>query len=152
MAKPITLTFLAFTLLGGAYLAASLSLSGGTVEQPGAGFFPRIVGIFILCLSIPGWVGSLTAGSGDKPADRVFPQGRDLRRVIAIASAILLFAILIQPAGYGLCSAFLMAAVLRLLGMRSWGPTILIAVLTAGVSYFFFLLLDIPLPRGSLFS
>ncbi len=152
MTKPITLTFLAFTLLGGAYLAASLSLSGGTVEQPGAGFFPRIVGIFILCLSIPGWVRSLGSGGGSKLADRVLPQGRDLRRVVAIASAIFLFVILLQPAGYGLCSAFLMAAVLRLLGMRGWGQTILIAVLTAGVSYFFFSLLDIPLPRGSIFS
>jgi len=152
MTKPIALIFLAFTLLGGAYLAASLSLSAGTVEQPGAGFFPRVVGIFILCLSIPGWVGSMTSGSGKEFVDRVFPQGKDLRRVITIASAILLFAIFLQPAGYGLCSAFLMAAVLRLLGMRSWGKTILIAVLTAGVSYCFFLLLDIPLPRGSLFS
>jgi putative tricarboxylic transport membrane protein len=151
MGKPNSLVFFAFTLLGGAYLAVSLSLSAGTIEQPGAGFFPRMVGVFILCLSIPGWVGSLRPGEGQKTADPVFPQGKDLRRVIAIAMAIFLFAILLQPAGYGICSAFLMAVVLRLLGMRSWGKTILIAVLTAGVSYFFFSLLDIPLPRGSIF-
>jgi putative tricarboxylic transport membrane protein len=151
MGNALSLVFFSFTLLGGAYLAGSLSLSAGTIEQPGAGFFPRIVGVLILCLSIPGWVGSRRSSEEKKPAVPVFPQGRDLQRVIAIASVVLLFVVLLQPLGYGVCSAFLMAAVLRLLGMRSWGKTILIAALTAGTSYFFFVLLDIPLPRGSFF-
>jgi putative tricarboxylic transport membrane protein len=151
MSRALPLIFLSFSLLGGAYLAGSLSLSMGTVEQPGAGLFPMLVGIFILFLSIPGLVGSLKSGETRKLSQGVFPQGSDLRRVIAIALSVLLFAILLQPLGYGICSAFLMAAVLRLLGMRSWGKAAVIAILTAGISYFFFVLLDIPLPRGSLF-
>ena len=152
MGKPLSLIFFSFTLLGGAYLAGSLALSAGTIEQPGAGFFPRMVGIFILCLGMAGWIGSLRSGEGKKSADPVFPEGKNLQRVIALGLVILLFAVLLQTLGYGICGAFLMIAVLRLLGMRSWGQTILIAFLTAGVSYFFFVLLDIPLPRGSLFS
>ena len=152
MLRALPLVFLSFAILGGAALAGSLSLSMGTVEQPGAGLFPLLVGIFILSLSIPGLVGSLNSGRTPKPSQGVFPQGRDLRRVLAIALSILLFAVLLQPLGYGICSAFLMGAVLRLLGMRSWGKTAAIAVLTALASYFIFMSLEIPLPRGGLFS
>jgi hypothetical protein len=111
-----------------------------------------MVGLFILSLAIPGLVGSLKPGETHKPGPRVFPQGRDLRRVVAVALSILCFAVLLQPLGYGVCSALLMGAVLRLLGMRGWGKTTAAAILTALISYFFFLSLEIPLPRGSLFS
>jgi putative tricarboxylic transport membrane protein len=152
MRRALPLVFLSFILLGGAYLAGSLSLSRGTLEQPGAGLFPALVGMFILSLAIPGLVGSLKSGETQKLGQRVFPQGKDFRRVGAVALSILGFAVLLQPLGYGVCSAFLMGAVLRLLGMRGWGKTAAAAILTALISYFFFLSLEIPLPRGSLFS
>jgi hypothetical protein len=152
MPRALPLTFLSFALLGGAYLAESLSLSRGTVEQPGAGLFPVLVGIFILSLSIPGLAASLKAGEDRDLHQGVFPRGKDLRRVVTIALSVLLFTVLLQPLGYGICSAFLMGAVFRLLGMRSWGKAAAAAILTALVSYFFFISLEIPLPRGSLFS
>jgi hypothetical protein len=152
MLRAVPLTFLSFTILGGAYLVGSLSLSRGTVEQPGAGLFPALVGIFILSLSIPGLAASLKAGEAGNLAPGVFPRGKDLQRVVAVVLSVLLFAVLLQPLGYGICSAFLMGAVLRLLGLRSWGKTAAAALLTALVSYFIFISLEIPLPRGSLFS
>jgi hypothetical protein len=124
----------------------------GTVEQPGPGVFPMGVGIFILSLSLPGLVGSLNPGEAPKAGQGVFPRGKDLLRVLAIALSILLFAVFLQPLGYGVCSALLMGAVLRLLGMRSWGKTAAASVLTALASYLIFMSLEIPLPRGDLFS
>ena len=153
MRRALPLVFLSFILLGGAYLAASLSLSMGTVEQPGAGLFPVVVGVFILSLSFPGLLGSLKPGKASQVRDSVFPRGKDLRRIISMVLAVLLYALFLPYLGYGICSAFLMAAVLRLLGMKNWSKTAAAAALTALVSYLIFVsLLDIPLPRGSLFA
>ena len=44
-----------------------------------------------------------------------------------------------------------MASVLRLMGLDGWVKIAIIAILTAGSSFGLFALLDIPLPRGSLF-
>jgi hypothetical protein len=153
MSGALPLVFLSFSLLGGAYLAGSLSLSMGTVEQPGAGLFPVFVGVFILSLSIPGLLGSLKPGKATQVQDPVFPGGRDLRRIISMVLVVLFYAVSIPFLGYGICSAFLMGAVLRLLGMRGWSKTAAAADLTALASYLIFVsLLDIPLPRGTLFS
>jgi hypothetical protein len=153
MLRALPLVFLSFSLLGGLYLAGSLSLPLGTVEQPGAGVFPRIVGILIVCLGVPGWIGSLKSRNARQPTEgSAFPQGKDLQRLGAIAGTILLFVLFLPSLGYGLCSAFLMASVLRLLGLKNWGKISIIAILTAVCSSGLFALLDIPLPRGSLFS
>ena len=146
----LSLVFLAFTLVGGVYLGMSLALPGGTIEQPGAGFFPRMVGVFVLALSIPGLVFALKPGGEASPTEDVFPRGQDLRRVMAIVAVIFLFAVLLHPLGYGICSAVLMAAVLRLLGMQGRLKILIVAALAAAVSFYFFTILDIPLPRGSL--
>jgi putative tricarboxylic transport membrane protein len=152
MLRALPLVYLAFSLLGVGYLAGSLALPVGTVEQPGAGVFPRIVGILILCLSIPGLIGALKSrDTGQQTNESIFPQGKDLARVVAITGTILLFVLCLPLLGYGICSAFLMGSVLRLMGMNRWNKIIIIAILTAGASYGLFAVLDIPLPRGRLF-
>jgi len=146
-----SIIYLFLCILGAIYLVGGLSLPMGTVNQPGAGFFPTLVSVLILCLSVSAFVLSRKKPTTTGERKPVFPQGQDRRRVIALTLAILSFVVFLKPLGYCICSAGLMGATLRLLGLRSWVRIVIIAVLTALISYYFFvLILDLPLPIGSL--
>ena len=142
----------AFLLLSLAYAIGSLLLPMGTLERPGPGFFPLIVALVMAALSGPLLWRFLCVKKPQTEGEHAFPRGSDLRRVLAIAGSLVLFAVLLQPLGYGISSALLMGAVLRLLGMVHWGHIALSAVLTTTISYWLFaLLLDVPLPTGVFF-
>lgn len=144
---------LCFLVLGGAYLAGSFFLPMGTAAHPGAGFYPLLVGIALVCLSVPLLGQSLKTKEIDQRGEEAFPKGEDLQRVMAVALALVFFAVFLKPLGYGICSAALMIAILRFLGMRNWGRAILISILSMAISYYLFAsVLDVPLPRGILFS
>jgi putative tricarboxylic transport membrane protein len=142
----------AFLLLSVAYGIGSLLLPMGTLERPGPGFFPLIVALVMAALSSPLLWRFLCVKKPQPPGEHPFPRGPDLRRVLAMGGSLILFAVLLQPLGYGISSALLMGAVLRLLGMRHWGRIALSAVLTTAISYWLFaILLDVPLPTGVFF-
>jgi len=143
---------LAFLVVGGAYLVGSFYLPMGTVAHPGAGFFPLLVGTALVCLSVPLLIHSLKKKEIQKE-EEAFPKGKDLYRVLGVALALIFFAVFLKPLGYGICSAALMVAVLRFLGLRSWMKTVLISILSTAISYYLFaFVLEVPLPRGFLFS
>lgn len=143
-------TYFCFLLLGGFYLIGSLEIPLGSADQPGAGAYPFLIGITLLAFSFPLFVNSLRKGL-PKERGEAFPKGKNLKRVLSVASALILFAVFLKPLGYGICSAALMGAILKLLGLRSWGKIVPISILTAAVSYYLFAFLDVPLPRGTLF-
>ena len=150
--RALSITSFAFLILGVIYLAGAFNLPMGTADRPGAGFFPLIVGILLIALSLPLFLRALkkkTKGEDEEP----FPQGKDLRRVVFVASALIFFAVFLKTLGYGVCSAILMGATLKVLGMRNWGKIALASLLTAAISYYIFAtVLDAPLPRGILFG
>jgi putative tricarboxylic transport membrane protein len=142
----------AFLLLSAAYGIGSLLLPMGTLERPGPGFFPLIVALVMAVLSGLILYRYLCSKKAQTQGEHAFPLGPDLRRVLALAGSLILFAVLLQPLGYGISSTLLMGAVLRLLGMKHWGRIALSAVLTTVISYWLFaILLDVPLPPGVFF-
>ena len=151
--RALLIVSLCFLLLGIAYLADTSKLPLGSAAKPGAGLFPLLVGTSLLGLSLILFIRSLQ-GKGILEKDQEpFPEGRDRRRVLAVAVTLALFGLLLNPLGYGLCSAALMAAILRLLGLRSWGRIVLISFVTAALSFCLFdFLLGIPLPKGVFLS
>ncbi len=150
-ALPITAT--CFLLLGIAYLAGSLKLPMGSAVKPGAGLFPLLVGISLVAFSLLLLIGSLKQKEPIPQDQEPFPKGKDRQRVATVAITLILFVVLLKPLGYAVGSSLLMAATLRLLGLRSWGKIILISVLTAAVSFYLFdSLMGTPLPRGIFFS
>jgi hypothetical protein len=137
--------------MGIAYLWGSLRLPMGTLEAPRSGIFPLLVAILLIAVSIVLLVRSEGASSRSDETES-FPKGADLRRVGAVALALVLSAACLKALGYLVCTTALMAAVVRLLGSRSWGKVALAAVLTGLLSYFLFVFaLDVPLPRGEVF-
>ena len=151
--RALPVTSLSFLVLGGAYLIESLNLPLGPAAQPGPGFFPLLVGIAMMAFSLRLLIQSLKTKEGPAEKEDPFPKGRDLQRVVLIAAALIFFAAFLNILGYGVCSAVLIGAVLRFLGLKSWTRIFLISVLTAVFSYLLFAsVLEAPLPRGVLFS
>ena len=151
--RALLIVSLCFLLLGIAYLVDTSRLPMGSAAKPGAGLFPLLVGISLLGLSLALFFWSLKIKENSTKDQEPFPVGKDRRRVLAVGASLALFVLLLKPLGYGLCSAALMATILRLLGLRSWGRILVISLATAGISLFLFdTLLGVPLPRGILFS
>ena len=147
----LKITYAFFLVLGGAYLGGSFKLPLGTAKIPGAGLFPFVLGIILVALSSSLLLLSFRAK--EIPREDAFPTGRDRQRVVAVALTLLFFAAFLKPLGFGVCSAVMMVAVLKLFGLRSWIKAIFISLVTIAISYYLFVIvLDIPLPRGILFS
>lgn len=141
-----------FLLLGAGYLIESLRLPMGTSSHPGSGFYPFLVGVALAALSVSLLIQSFKQRETPEEEVDAFPKGPDFMRVVTVASSLLLFAVFFKPLGYGICSAALMVAVLRLLGCRSWAKAVMISILTTAISYYLFAsILGVPLPRGVLF-
>ena len=151
--RALPIVSLCFLFLGIAYLVDNSRLPMGTAAKPGAGLFPLLVGFSLLGLSLALFLGSLKTKHISPKDQEPFPAGKDRRRVLAVGASLALFVVLLKPLGYGVCGAALMAAILRLLGLRSWGRILLISLATAAVSFYLFdALLGVPLPRGIFFS
>jgi putative tricarboxylic transport membrane protein len=148
-----TACYIIFLVIGVLYLIGSLLLPIGTSASPQGGLFPLLVAIFLIAMSIILILGFLRCNHREVQPIEVFPEGKDRKRVLALACALILYSILLKPFGYLISTIALMAAVSHLLGLRGWVMVALAATLTGVLSYFLFaFILDVPLPRGEVFS
>jgi putative tricarboxylic transport membrane protein len=148
---PLHITYLFLFLLGIGYLIGSLHLPLGSMDMPGPGVFPLIVAVLMMGLSILNLLGSLWRGEKPGLEIETLPQGKDRRRVLSVIGVLVAFAGLLTVLGYAACSAGLMLASLRILGMQSWIKIIIISTVTTAVSTYLFSILGVPFPKGNLF-
>jgi hypothetical protein len=151
--KALPLTCFIFFLASGGYLVGAMKLPLGTAARPGAGLYPSVLGIFLVILSLALVVLSLRAQINPKEEPEDFPRGKHLHRVIGLTFVLGCFAILLKWLGFILCSSIILAATLKIFGLKSWAKALMISFLAAGCFYFLFSrLLEVPLPLGTLFS
>ena len=121
------------------WIASGLGLTRD--RGPGPGFFPLALGII---------VATLAAINILRPeVDRIeLPQ---LRRILLILGALVAYAILLEPLGYVLATALLLAFLFAALAERRhwWQPVSALAVSFA-TYYVFRLILSVPLPPDPL--
>jgi putative tricarboxylic transport membrane protein len=117
---------------------------------PGAGFFPLLLGVLFLGLSLTLFLNCMLAHyrgletNGAEP-----PSFSDVGRVGIYLGFLLLFYILFDPLGYLLTIFLFMAFVLKFLTKRSLKYSISISALTALFVFLVFVnLLGVPLPEG----
>ncbi|MBN1103428.1 MAG: tripartite tricarboxylate transporter TctB family protein [Deltaproteobacteria bacterium] len=135
------------------YLAMSFQYTLGTLEQPGSGLYPLLVGILMVGLSLSFVVQALKSRKRQHQEIEPFPAGRDAGRVSLLAGSLVLFALLVKPFGFALCAAGLLAATFRLLGPWGWMRIVIASLITVVLAtYLFNHLLGVPLPAGTLFS
>ena len=128
--------------------ALSLQLPLGTFRAPGSGLFPFALGALLALLAVL-YLNSLRRRGSEAaqpaPAHWLPPLGRMPAFLAAIVAATALFV----PLGFPVTAFVLMAALLRILGMKRWGAVLAISLGTALASYVLFVRwLQIPLPKG----
>ncbi|HSR11173.1 MAG TPA: tripartite tricarboxylate transporter TctB family protein [Thermodesulfobacteriota bacterium] len=149
-AKIQKVCYVVFLAIGSLYLFGSLRLPIGTAASPQGGLFPLLVSIFLIAMSVALIMGVLTGRRTETV--EAFPKGHDRNRLLILASALVLYSLLLKPLGYLVSTIGLMGVTVHLMGLRGWGKVAAAAVITGILSYYLFaFLLDVPLPRGEVF-
>ena len=124
----------------------------GTIDNPGPGFLPFLLGVAMTVMAI-----ALTVRAWRNVTDKVlrpfWPEKEGLPKVSLTFVVILLFTTLLEITGYMINIFFLFLILLRPIGRQKWIWSISISVGATLVSYLLFdKWLMIPLPRGIWFG
>ena len=130
----------------------SMKFPLGTIDNPGPGFFPLLLGfamaVMAIALAVRGWR-KVTA----EVHHPFWPVKEGFFKVSLTFIVILLFTSLLEFTGYMINIFFLFLVLLRPIGRQKWRWSISIAVGAVLVSYLIFnKWLMIPLPRGIWFG
>ena len=138
-----------FALLGGTVILMSVRLGFGSPEEPGSGFFPFFVGLFILLTASFLWVRSAWAKSRKAPSPELFANGG--KRFWGMVVTFLAWIVLAPWLGYIIVTFLSSLAFSKILGEKGWGRSLALA---AGITALVYLLFDLwfylDLPRGLL--
>jgi putative tricarboxylic transport membrane protein len=127
-----------------AYLSSKLPLGG--FKGPGPGFYPLLVALILILLSILLMISSWF----EKPRTAEKKEGMDIKKVYYILGALLIYAVSFQRLGF-LLSTFLFFLLLKPVVEKKWSFVIIGSFLVTLASYFFFqILLKCTLPEGIL--
>jgi putative tricarboxylic transport membrane protein len=131
--------------IGIAVIVWSIRLKVGTLLRPLAGFFPLLVGVGIIGLSL---ILLFRAWLGRGGALKAYGEWQ---RPVIMLAALAVYAVLLEPLGYIASTIFIAMVTLRILGVMSWKVIILSSVvLSVSVYYLFTRLLGVELPAGIL--
>ncbi len=141
-----------FVLFGAFLIYESRKYSMGTIDNPGPGFLPFLLGIAIglmsIVLLIRVWKKTKTEDKGSS-----WPERKGFIRIFLIFVVIILFTALLETTGYIINIFVLFLILLRPVGKQKWLWTLLISIGATLVSYLLFdRWLMLPLPRGIWFG
>ncbi len=143
--------------VGLVYESMALNMPRGDLAHPGPGFFPMIVGIFMLlttlgCLLrqiVPRNRGATPSVSGLGNQDAVIPESRNVKKTFQLTALMIAYLLVLTPLGFPIAICAFLAIAIRIFGYRRWLPTLVMAVVIAAISYVAFVLwLKVPLPLG----
>ena len=136
-------------VLAGFILLESRELSFGTFRVPHTGFFPKLLVGLLLLLSLFCLAQTLRDKRIERPTEKVPAEG--WFRIGATLATLVGFALVLEWLGFLLSTFFLMVLLLRAIEAPKWSKVIVVALVTAAVSYgVFSWLLGVPLPAGVL--
>ena len=147
--------FAGFVLLAGiVYEAMAWWMPRGHVHYPGPGFFPLVVGAFLILASAGCLIQALLirrpAPASKSPAPAEAPAANRLvHRTALLLGFLTAYAFVLKPLGFPVAIFLFVLAAIRVFGFRRWLPAIGITLALAILSYFGFVVwLAVPLPMG----
>jgi len=136
--------------VGGLYVVGALGHGLIRKGVPGPGFLPFFSGLALILMSLFVLVPALGRQEGEA-APGLFAEPGSLRKLLLALGALFTFGIALEYAGYLLTTFFFMLFVSRIMEAKRWWPTVLMALVTAVLSYLLFVvLLEVQLPSGPL--
>ena len=135
--------------LAGYILIESSHLRIGSLRLPQSGFFPRVLGCFLVLLTALELLRALRQPQSASAADKIASDG--WCRIGAVLAIMLGFALVLEWLGFLLATFFLMVLLLRAIEAPRWPKVFIVALVTSVLSYGLFAwLLGVPLPSGIL--
>ena len=139
------------------YEVMALWMPRGRIGQPGPGFFPVVVGAFLIltaaaCL-IQALVARRFADSAGEAAEDAAPVSstRQTRKTWLLLTFLVLYIFALQPLGFPIAILVFLLASIWVFGYRKWLPALGIAAALTAISYLTFIAwLKVPLPLGIL--
>jgi putative tricarboxylic transport membrane protein len=131
--------------LGIAVIIGALRLKLGTPLHPGAGFFPFLIGIVLIALSILLFMRAWLRGG------RAHQPYSEWKQASIVVAAQALYVATLESLGYVFSATLLSFAVLRSMEVRSWKALIWATlILSVGAYVLFRYFLGVDLPPGLL--
>jgi len=135
--------------VGLAFCAGGVLLGFGRWAAPGPGFFPVIIGAALSGLSAVLILAHFGMKKADGEKNGFWREKKSWKRVGAAFLALLFYLIFLNDLGYLLTTLLFMVFLLRFLGQKGWGLSLLVAILSSFSSYWIFhRWLEVALPPG----
>lgn len=147
------ITSLAWMVVAGLFCLGGIELGLGSYDEPGPGFFPFLMSIFLFSFSLILFISSLKKV---KQLDRIvssrfWPESDGIKRILFALGSIFMYVFMLNYLGFPLTTFFFMFFLLKFFHTYKWITVFLGAGLTAGLSYAIFeLWLKAHLPVGPL--
>jgi putative tricarboxylic transport membrane protein len=156
--KQKELLFALFILLVAViYEFMALRMPRGNITYPGPGFYPSLVGVFLLFTSGSFALWSLFKGKAKKSVPGSGEVGKVDSKTIHRSKTLLLIALLLfyvltlNILGFLLAISIFIILSIRIFGYRRWLASLGITLAIVAISYFSFVVwLKVPLPQGIL--
>lgn len=147
MRKNDLISSMFFLVCGLVIMAGSLRMPVGSLGEPGPGFLPLFVGIFLALLSGALLIRSIRLRRCDQ---KTFGLGRKERfKVITTSLALLLYCVALKPLGFVLVTLTLLVFLFRVIGELSWRVSIAGPIITTFCFYLLFQVwLEVQFPLG----
>jgi hypothetical protein len=123
----------------------SMKLSLGTLKYPGPGFFPIIIGAFLLFFSV---LLIIIAARGERTSsyNKIPPFPGKVWLICALMFA---YSFLLEYLGYIVSTALLLFYLFKYPASKKWGEALLMSVTVVILTYYFFgVLLEAQFPKG----
>ena len=146
------LAFSGFVLLMAVgYVAMALWMPQGSLKFPGPGYYPKLVGMFLIATALGCLIQAVVAPRSARPIEPLAeaPSRAMVGKTVALLALLLGYVFLLTPLGFPIAICLFLLAAIRVFGYRRWTIIILLAVGLTVVSYLTFITwLKVPLPLG----
>ena len=133
------------------YETMALWMPQGSLKFPGPGYYPKLVGMFLIATALGCLIQAAVARRSARP---VKPQAKApprpmVGKTVALLGLLLGYAFLLTPLGFPISICVFLLAAIRVFGYRRWTIVVLLALGLTVVSYVTFITwLKVPLPLG----
>lgn len=153
MKKYDLMSSLAWMIIAALFCRGAIGLGLGDLHEPGPGFFPFLMSLFIILFSTLILISSLIKGeeSPPDPGKKFWPDREGQKKILLTVGSLFLYVLALEYLGFILCAFSLMFFLLKFVEPQKWTTVLFGAGLTAFMSYTIFdLWLRVPMPVGLL--
>jgi len=143
-----------FLALGLSYFVISLSYNAGTMENPREGFFPIIMGGFMVLFALSVLISSLKKRSEKESLSGMWNtfDSRKVLSAVMVLGCVSLYLVVLNAVGFLLSSPPLLFALAWIMGGKNLVVNGIMGVVASVVIYWiFWVFMRVPIPLGTIF-